>query len=298
MIFNFCKRIKFKSLIKMKQTITSIILLILSASLFSQAPQAFNYQGVARDLSGSPIPDQSIGLRISILQGTITGPEVYKELHLVNTNILGLFTIQIGLGTAVNSSFNLIDWSNGNHFLKIEIDENGGSNYMDLGTSQLLSVPYALYAENSGDNSKWIDNQRGINYNSGNVGIGTDEPQTQLEIERPFGHANGATLLLTHGNVGSHVTQNASGGALHLYQSNDVSQTLIRSYGDSYTNVDVGNVGIGIREPKSKLQVANGDIYISDIQSGVIMKSPNGQCWRMTVDDTGNPLFTAVTCPN
>ncbi len=297
MVPNIRNHLSSKRETKMKQIIVLTFLSFLSIALFSQAPNAFNYQGVARDLSGAPLPNQLISLRIAILQGSASGIEVYKETHASTTNNLGLFNIQIGMGSPLSSPFASIDWKNGNHFVQIEMDESGGSDFKLIGTSQLLSVPYALYAEDSGD-SKWQDNQAGIHYNEGFVGIGAGLPQTQLHIERPLAHPDGATLFLKHGSFGSHFTQNKSGGALHLYQADNTSQTLLRSYGDSYINTTVGNVGIGVREPKSKLQVATGDVYVSNISNGVIMRSPDGQCWRMTISNTGDTVNTLIACPN
>ena len=136
-----------------------------------------------------------------------------------------------------------------------------------------------------------------IYVNDGNLGIGTDTPHSQLEINRPEGHPNGATLYLKHGKAGSHLGQNASRGLLHLYRSDITSQTILRSYGDSNLNVDIGNVGIGTDNPKTKLQVTDGDIYVSDINRGIIMKSPDGTCWRGTLDNTGNLFFSPIDCP-
>lgn len=134
----------------MKRLILTSFAFFIALTLFAQAPFAFNYQGIARDLTGNPLLNRNIGLRISILQGTITGTEVYKELHLVSTNNTGLFNVQIGYGTPVSGLIETINWGDGPFFLKIEMDENGGSNYKLIGTNQLLSVPYALYAEKSG----------------------------------------------------------------------------------------------------------------------------------------------------
>ena len=133
----------------MKRLITMLFVLCITTAIFAQAPNVFNYQGVARDLSGNPLLDQNIGLRISILQGSISGVEAYKELHLISTNEAGLFNIHIGGGTPVSGGIETIDWGNGPYFLKIEMDPEGGSNYQLMGTNQLLSVPYALYAEKS-----------------------------------------------------------------------------------------------------------------------------------------------------
>ena len=131
-----------------------IIILTLSLSYFltsfAQAPQKFNYQGVARDNSGNVLPNQNIGLRLSIRQGTPTGTIVYRETHSASTYQFGLFDIEAGGGTVVSGVFSSINWSSGPYFFQTEMDASGGTNYLNLGTSQLLSVPYALYAETSG----------------------------------------------------------------------------------------------------------------------------------------------------
>ena len=129
-----------------------ILTLLLSHFLtsFAQSPQKFNYQGVARDNSGNILPNQNIGLRLSIRQGTPTGTIVFRETHSTSTNQFGLFDIEAGGGTLVSGAFSSIDWSAGPYFFQTEMDANGGSNYLNLGTTQLLSVPYALYAETSG----------------------------------------------------------------------------------------------------------------------------------------------------
>ena len=165
----------------MKNIIFTLCISMLCIQIIAQAPQAFNYQGVARDLSGNPISNQDFGIEIAILQGTTTGSPVFIETHFVRTNDSGLFALQIGNGDAVNNSFDEIAWENGSHFLQVSMDENGGSNFQLIGTSQLISVPYALYAERSGD-AIWNQNDKGIDYNDGNVGLGTDAPENKLEI--------------------------------------------------------------------------------------------------------------------
>ena len=127
-------------------------LLILTTSfLQSQAPQAFNYQGAARDADGLILANKTISLRISIKNGSITGANVYIETHNVTTSELGLFAIAIGTGTIETGEFSNIDWGGGSKFLNVAMDIDGGSNFIDMGTSQLLSTPYALYAETAGN---------------------------------------------------------------------------------------------------------------------------------------------------
>jgi len=117
---------------------------------FSQVPQALNYQAVARNTSGNLITNQLVGLRLSILAGSSTGIVSYEETQSASTNQFGLFTIAIGIGTPVTGTFNSINWSTGQYWLKIEMDATGGTSYVAMGTAQLLSVPYALYAASSG----------------------------------------------------------------------------------------------------------------------------------------------------
>lgn len=138
----------------MKKIIYTLTVLMLSASIFlpfgqagAQVPQSFKYQAVVRDGSGDIITDQQVGLQVSILQGSTSGTAVYVETHPPTTNGFGLINLKIGKGTVVSGDFSMIDWGNDSYFIKIEIDATGGTSYTEMGTSQLLSVPYALHAE-------------------------------------------------------------------------------------------------------------------------------------------------------
>lgn len=119
---------------------------LLSAS-FAQAPQKMSYQAVIRDGSNNLVTSHAVGMRISILQSSSNGTTVYVETQNATTNANGLVTIEIGTGTT-NSNFAGIDWSAGPYSIKIETDPTGGINYAAIvGTSELLSVPYALHAK-------------------------------------------------------------------------------------------------------------------------------------------------------
>ena len=114
----------------------------------AQAPQSFNYQAVARDGTGAALSNQAVSFRVSLLQGTATGTNVYSETHAVTTNQFGLVNFAIGSGTLVSGSFTTINWATGPYFVQVEIDATGGSTYVVMNTTQLLSVPYAMYAGN------------------------------------------------------------------------------------------------------------------------------------------------------
>ena len=115
-------------------------------TLLSQTPQAFNYQAVARDNNGNVLTNQKVSFRISLLQGSTTGSEIYCETHIDSTNQFGLVNLKIGNGTVLTGDFSTIDWSTGGYFLMVEMDETGGTSYQEMGTTQLLSVPYSLHS--------------------------------------------------------------------------------------------------------------------------------------------------------
>ena len=121
-------------------------------SIYSQVPLAIPYQAVARDNSGNILANQTISLRFSIIDNHLTGPVLYSETHSVTTNGLGLFSLSIGLGNASTTTgpFDPTKWKILATFIKTEIDITGGSTYIEMGTTQILSVPFAAYAEKSG----------------------------------------------------------------------------------------------------------------------------------------------------
>ena len=180
--------------------LNTLVIVLFVQTIIAQAPQGLNYQAVARDASGKILDNQAIAVRITILQGSIAGTEVYAETHVKTTNSLGLFTLTIGQGTitAPGTAFTSIDWSAGNFWLQIELKIGGGS-YTNMGTSQLLSVPFALYADEAYSSKRftltgtsgqtlrhngttWVAASNLYN-NGSNVGIGTTSADdAKLEI--------------------------------------------------------------------------------------------------------------------
>jgi hypothetical protein len=132
----------------MKQ-IVFLLFLFLAACAQAQVPNKFNYQAIARNSLGQGIPNANINVRITILDGGASGTNVYSETRQVTTNQLGLFTIAIGsAGAATTGNFATINWSTGDKYIKVEADPLGGTSFVQLGNTELLSVPYALYAVN------------------------------------------------------------------------------------------------------------------------------------------------------
>ncbi len=444
----------------MKAIFLMISLFAISLTISAQTPQGFNYQGVARDGAGTPLVNTQVSLRISILTAGGQGTTVYQEVHDVVTNKSGVFNLAVGRGIVQSGVFADIDWGANDYNVQIEMDPTGGTDYTLMGESQLLSVPYALYAGSGPkDLGFWKENGNGIHFNDGNVGIGTSNPNAKLTIEgddpilegrnyirlynkslstrsnvylslsagddenqtylnhssesydidgfkyADFGqleNRGGGLNLVAQNNAGvlrfftgndpvtnyplermrvssegylgigtftpkaklsiegddpilegrnyihlsnkslstrSNVYISLSAGdeeystyLSHTSESYDLDEFKYADFGqlesrgsglnliahhnngilrfftahDNVTNYPLermrisndGNLGIGSTSPASKVHVTGGDVFIEDINSGVIMTSPNGSCWRMTINDDGSVSTTSIPCPN
>ena len=130
----------------MKKNILLLVLFCVSLGISAQPPQLIPYQAIARDNAGNPVLNQNIGLRFSIHDQTISGAVVWQESQTVVSNNLGIIVTALGGTTQLTP----VDWGSGAKFLQVEMDIAGGTNYLDMGTQQMMSVPYALYAETSG----------------------------------------------------------------------------------------------------------------------------------------------------
>jgi len=130
-----------------KYLLSITCLLFLSIAILSQSPQTFKYQSVVRDGQGNALANQNVSFKISILQSTSTGSSVYSETQNATTNAFGLANLSIGLGTVVLGNFSSISWESDNFFIQVEMDITGGTAYVVMGSTQLLSVPYALHSK-------------------------------------------------------------------------------------------------------------------------------------------------------
>jgi len=134
----------------MKRIFTLLALAAFALTIFAQSPDLMTYQAVLRDAENHLLTNQAVAVQISILQTTPNGTSVYTEIHTLSTNDNGLVSFVIGDGVT-GDDLSTVDWSSGPYFLKTETDPDGGSNYTITTTSQLLSVPYAKYAEEAGN---------------------------------------------------------------------------------------------------------------------------------------------------
>jgi hypothetical protein len=138
--------------LKLIKSITFFLFIVPFLAL-SQVPESFKYQAVVRNVSGTLIANQNVTIKSSILSSDVNGTVVYAETQNVTTTEFGLIHLNIGQGTVVQGSFSAIPWGDTSYFLKTEFDLNGSGNFQFIGVTQLLSVPYALYAKTSGSST-------------------------------------------------------------------------------------------------------------------------------------------------
>lgn len=187
----------------MRKQILLLLSLFINTILSAQTPQQLSYQSVIRNASGALVSNTSVGIRISILQGSATGTPVYQEIQTVTTNAYGLATLQIGSITPLIG----INWAVGPYFLKTETDPAGGANYTINGTTQLLSVPYAFYAETSGNSTPGPQGPQGIQGPAGASGLnGADG----VGIVSTVDNGNG-TFTLNYSDGSSFTTTDLTG---------------------------------------------------------------------------------------
>ncbi len=149
-----------------KQVFILMICIVVSIATYAQAPQKMSYQSVLRNTTGQLLVNQSVGLKISILQGSASGTVVYAETQSATTNAFGLISIQVGAGTVVSGSMSAIDWGSGPYYIKTETDPSGGTTYTISGATEMLSVPYALY---SGNGISALGTPAGSNAKAGSI---------------------------------------------------------------------------------------------------------------------------------
>ncbi len=260
----------------MKSIFIIITAILLGINSFSQSPEKMSYQAVVRDSDNKLVTNQSIGMQISILQNSASGTSVYVETQTTTTNDNGLLSIIIGDGTIVSGTFDNIDWSNDTYYLKTEIDIAGGNNYSITGTSQLLSVPYALCSKTTCDTTRWLKNDNNIYFKKGNVGIKCESPVFPFQVNgNMYLYKRGQKLIFGSGNglrdstfaiyrpIG---TDGIKMEANDIYIRSRITPIQLQSgktinmmdlSGDTKMIVDpqTGNVGIGTTSPARTLHV-------------------------------------------
>jgi hypothetical protein len=282
--------LKFKKSDNMKNAILTFCLIIFAVGLFAQAPQAFKYQAVARDNSGNLIANQSVGFRISILQNSPTGTSVYSETHTVASNNLGLVNLDLGAGNPVSGSFSTINWGTGNYFVKVELDVAGGSNYLFMGTSQLLSVPYALHAQTANSIANDSDAQTlSINGNTLSISNGNS-------VALPTGSTayTAGSGIGINGNV---ITNTAPDQAVSF--TGNGATTVSGTY-PNFVISSTDNINDADANPSNELQTLtlNGNILSISSGNSVTLGSGSGGTLDQAYDFGGAGAGRNITVDN
>ena len=172
----------------MKKVILSILFLLTVTVVWAQVPQQISYQSVIRDGNNVVVASSQVGIKISMLKGSVLGPAVYVETHRKTTNANGLVSLEIGTGTVLSGSFASIDWANGPYLIQTETDPSGGTNYSIAALLTLNSVPYALYAANGTPGPKGDKGDPGAIGDKGDRGAtGLTGPQGSIGLTGPAG---------------------------------------------------------------------------------------------------------------
>ncbi|GGE21616.1 DUF1566 domain-containing protein [Psychroflexus salis] len=229
----------------MKHVFTILISILMAANVFGQTPEKMSYQGVIRDSANELVANNQVSMQLSILQGGDNGNVVYQETQTPTTNVNGLVSVEIGTGTIISGNFTTIDWSAGPYFIKTETDPTGGSNYSITGTSQLMSVPYALYAKESGSS---IPGPAGEDGDDG-VGITSTTDNNDGTFTLNFSDGSSFTtsdLTGPQGPIGDPGNDGIDGedgddgvGITSTTDNNDGTFTLNFSDGSSFTTSDL-----------------------------------------------------------
>ena len=271
------------------RTLLFALLSLTTLIVNAQAPQAFSYQAVARDASGDPMMGQSVGVKFQIHRSTYPGTVEYAETHSTTTNDHGLFSLQVGNGTAGSGTFSAIDWRSGPSFLEVLLDPTNSGSFTSLGAQQLLSVPYALHSGSSssvpdgtevGQIMHWTgtawEADSGLYVHQKRFGIGITEPASALGIAADTTNGSAITIYQASSSTGPgpfnplawNITVNPSNGDVAGFSIDDASSGIGTSR--LFIADSTGNVGIGTTEPEAPLSIKSRSELYEEFQNGDI----------------------------
>ncbi|HOY30936.1 MAG TPA: hypothetical protein PKW80_03565 [Bacteroidales bacterium] len=225
---------------------------LISTSSFAQAPEKFNYQTVVRDNSGNILANHPVSFRISLLQDSVYGSAVYVETHNDTTNAYGLSVLKIGGGSPLSGSMAGINWADGPYYLKVELDQNGGTLFTTMGVTQLISVPYALHsgtADSVSGTYPETDPVFGVSVAGGITATDTTFWNNKLDNEIDGSVTNELQVL----SMGHDTIYLSDGGFVSIASYSD---TLWKKSGNNIFNTNSGNVGIGTTSPAALLHTS------------------------------------------
>ena len=264
----------------MKKIILSLLSLLTVTVVWAQVPQQISYQSVIRDGNNKVIASSTVGIKISLLQGSATGTAVYVETHQKTTNANGLVSLEIGTGTVLSGSFASINWANGPYLIKTETDPTGGTNYSAPGVFALNSVPYALYAANGTPGPKGDKGDTGATGPTG--ATGATGPQGPIGLTGPAGATGpqGVAGLLTSGS--------AAGNTPFWNGS-----TWVTNSSNIFNNGE--NIGIGTAVPTEKLDITGKLKASGTVTAGTVTYPNTHGSANQVLTTTGSGTLTWTT---
>ncbi len=280
----------------MKTVFTTIVILFFSCIIFAQTPQRFNYQAVARAADGTVMVSTNLGIRVSIVDQN-SNDVMYSESHSKTTNRIGLFNLQVGQGTLISGEMATIDWSASSYDLKVDIDYSGGTDYTPVGSSQILSVPYALHAETvsqvddaDADPSNEIQSlsiegttltiSDGNSVNlpaTGGGGDGDNDPNNEIQDISSMVDGSDVTLEISRGGIGTtfSIADSDADASNELQTISKAGSTVTLSNGGGTfedatddADADASNELQTLSLTGNTLSIANGNSIVLPISGG------------------------------
>ncbi|GIV33267.1 MAG: hypothetical protein KatS3mg031_0802 [Chitinophagales bacterium] len=226
------------------------VLCLFTFSLYAQVPQGFKYQGVARNETGQPYRSRNINLRISIIDSSSGGVQVYQEVHKTATNEFGLYAITIGRGIQPSGLFDAIPWQTGNKWMRVEIDPNAGSDFTFMGQSELVSVPYALMALTA------------VNSDDADA-----DPGNELITDVAFNTATGILTIKDNGNIWTADLSSLAHVPLTPGSGISINGNIISNTGDLDATNEL-NTGFSFNPATKELSLSDaGNTFTVDLSS-------------------------------
>ncbi len=283
----------------MKSILVFSFLLLLLPLVHAQAPDKFNYQAVARDQNGQVITGE-ISIRLSFKESNPSGTNRYVETHTVTTDPQGIFALTIGTGAVVSGDFSTIDWADHDYFLKVEMKTPAESNYTEMGTTQLLSVPYAKYAETSGDALKegtGIHITNGAINNTGDLS-NTNEIQNLTVNGNQLSISDGNTVTLPTGTTytaGSGIQIN--GNSISAQDPSPTNEIQTLSLNGQQLSLSNGGGSVQLPSAASSWTVNNTDITSTPSSNNVVIGTNSNFNSKLYVSSTGSQIAGNFTSP-
>jgi len=258
----------------MKKLFLLLLTTMLTIYGTSQVPQGINYQTVVRDNNGALITDQNVTFRFSVISGSAAGTIMYREVHNTATNALGLVNLIIGQGTPVTGTFSDIVWANAAHYLAVEIDPQGGNAFVEMGTSQLMSVPYALSAGNSSTSMAQLTD---VNVSGVTEGQVLKWNGTEWLPANDVGGGTGDNWGTQTAQTGSALTGNGTAGSpLNIAQQGATNGQVLKWNGTAW--LPASDTDTDTNTDSQTLTISGNTVSITGGNS-ITLPTPSGDNW-------------------